>query len=124
MLSKLWSPLTILSLLLWVTNPTTLPAQPAPPAALLREAYLTLSAADHDYKGHRVEAMKEIEAAARLLKVDLRGDGKGRERQGVSDEQLRAARSLLGQARAELNGRPLKRVDKAIGQIDIALKIR
>jgi hypothetical protein len=114
----------VVSLLLWVTNPATLPAQPAPPGALLWEAYLTLSAADHDYKGHRIEAMNEIEAAARLLRVDLRGDGKGRERQGVSDEQLRAARSLLGQARAELNGRPLKRVDKAIRQIDIALKLR
>jgi hypothetical protein len=99
-------------------------AQPAGPANLLRQAYVTLSLADHDYKGHRVEAMKQIEAAAKLLRVGLHGDGRGHEKQGVSDEQLRTARNLLEQARTGLKAKPLKHVDRAINQINIALKIR
>jgi len=99
-------------------------AQQAPPANLLRQAYLTLSMADHDYKGHRVEAMKQIEAAAKLLKADIHGDGRGHEKQRVSDEQLRIARGMLEQTRPELRGKPLKHVDRAIKQINIALKIR
>lgn len=99
-------------------------AQPAPAANLLRQAYVTLSMADHDYKGHRVEAMKQIEAAAKLLRMDLRGDGKGHEKQAVSDEQLRIARGMLQQASAGLTGKPLKHVERAINQINIALKIR
>ena len=102
----------------------TVQAQAASPAKLLREAYVTLAKADHDYKGHRVEAMKQIEAAAKLLATDLRGDGKGHEKQGVSDEQLRAARGILEQARGALKGKPLKHVDRAIHQINVALKIR
>ena len=80
--------------------------------------------ANHDYKGHRVEAMKQIEAAAKLLRVDIRGDGRGHEKQGASDEQLRIARGMLEQARADLRGKALKHVDGAIKQINIALKIR
>ena len=99
-------------------------AQPASPASLLRQAYVTLSVADHDYKGHRAEAMKQIEAAAKLLNMNIHGDGKGHERQGVSDEQLRIARGMLEQARPTLSGKVLKHVDKAINQINIALKIR
>ena len=102
----------------------TLNAEPAAPANLLRQAYATLAAADHDYKGHRIEAMKQVELAAKLLHVDIRGDGKGHEKQGVSDEQLRAARAILEQARGPLSGKALKRVDRAINQIDTALKIR
>jgi hypothetical protein len=41
-------------------------AQPESPANLLRRAYYTLAIADHDYKGHRVEAMKQVEAAIYL----------------------------------------------------------
>ena len=94
------------------------------PADTLRQAYGILSVADHDYKGHRVKAMKQIEAAAKLLGVDLKGDGKSREPQGTSDEQLRAAQALLQQARAGLSGKAQKHVDEAINQISIALKIR
>jgi hypothetical protein len=80
--------------------------------------------ADHDYKGHRVKAMKQIEAAARILGVDIRGDGKGHEQQGTSDAQLRTAQGLLQQARAGLPEKALKHVDAAISQISIALTIR
>ena len=108
---------------LFVSSPSLL-AQPVPAANLLRQAYVTLSVADHDYKGHRAAAMKEVEAAAKALRVDLRGDGRGHERQGVSDEQLRLARGLLEQARAGLRGRALRHTDRAINQLNIALRIR
>jgi hypothetical protein len=101
-----------------------LQAQPVAPGDLLRQAYATLSVANHDYKGHRVLAMKQIEAAARLLSTDIRGDGKGHITQGLSDEQLRTARGMLEQARAGLAGKPLRHVNRAINQINIALRIR
>jgi len=41
-----------------------------------------------------------------------------------SDEQLGIARGLLEQARPKMNGKALRHVDKAISQINIALKIR
>ena len=99
-------------------------ARPEASADLLRQAYTTLEMADHDYKGHRVDAMKQIEAAGKELGVKIRGHGKGHEKQGVSDEQLRAAHSLLEQARPGLTGKPLKHVNKAIKQLDIALSIK
>lgn len=98
-------------------------AGPAP-GDLLIKAYGNLEMADHDYDGHRADAMKEVEAAGKELGIKVRGDGKGHEKQGVSDEQLRAARGLLEQAKGELHGKPLNHVDKAIRQINIALKIK
>src|ERR1035437_10982041 len=102
----------------------SLVAAPPPSAGLLVQAYATLGQADHDYKGHRVAAMKQIEAAAKLLGVGVRGDGKAHEKQGVSDAQLRAAQGLLQQARPGLSGKPLKHVDRALQQLSIALSIK
>jgi hypothetical protein len=99
-------------------------AAPSPAAGLLVQAYATLEQADHDYKGHRLAAMKQIEAAARLLGVNVRGDGKGHEHQGVSDAQLRSAQGLLQQARSGLSGKPLRHVNKALQQLSIALSIK
>jgi hypothetical protein len=39
----------------------------AAPAELLRHAYGELASADHDYKGHRLAAMKKLDAAGKLL---------------------------------------------------------
>jgi len=99
-------------------------AGPPPVAGLLVQAYTTLERADHDYKGHRHAAMKQIEAAAKLLGVNVRGDGRGHEKQGVSDAQLRAAQALLEQARPGLSGKPLVHVNKALRQLSIALSIK
>ena len=99
-------------------------AAPAPAAGLLVQAYSTLEQADHDYKGHRKAAMKQIEAAARLLGVSVRGKGKGHEPQGVSDAQLRSAQGLLQQAQSGLSGKPLRHVNKALQQLSIALNIK
>jgi len=94
-------------------------------AGLLRQAYGLLQLADHDYKGHRVRAMKQIEVAAQHLGVILRGDGKGHEAQAASDEQLRSAQTLLEQASLGLKaGQGLAHVKLAIAQLAIALAIR
>ena len=102
----------------------SLVAAPSPSAGLLVQAYTTLEQADHDYKGHRIAAMKQIEAAAKLLGVKVRSDGRGHEKQGVSDAQLRTAQGLLQQAQSGLSGKPLRHVNKALQQLSIALSIR
>lgn len=94
-------------------------------AGWLRQAYGLLSAADHDYQGHRVRAMKQIEVAAQNLGVTLRGDGKGHEAQATSDAQLRRAQALLVQASGGLKpGQGLAHVKLAIVQLNTALAIR
>lgn len=99
-------------------------AGPSPAGGLLIQAYTALDQADHDYKGHRVDAMKQVEAAGKLVGVRVRGDGPGHEKQGISDEQLRTAQNLLEQAKVSLRGKALKHVERAINQISIALRIR
>ena len=91
---------------------------------LLNDAYATLAQANHDYKGHRVRAMKQIEAALNVLGEKISGQGKGHEPQGTSDAQLRAAQVLLQQAGAGLTGKALKHVNEAASQISTALSIR
>ena len=99
-------------------------AQPANATVLLNDAYATLAQAKHDYKGHRVKAMKQIELALGEVGAKVSKQGKNHEPQGTSDAQLRAAQSLLEQAGHELSGKALKHVDAAISQISTALSIR
>ncbi len=88
---------------------------------LLREAYINLATANHDYRGRRMNAMKEVRAAGKTIGLDVRRDAKVVERQGISDEHLRAARAMLAEARPVLDRRGVTHVDRAIKQIDIAL---
>jgi len=39
--------------------------------SFLSQAYVALSGADHDYQGHRIRAMRQIEAAAKELGITL-----------------------------------------------------
>ena len=91
---------------------------------LLRQAYAALAVADHDYKGHRVEAMKQIQEAGKILGITIQGEGKGHEKQVVSDDQIRQAQRLLEQARPMLEGKALHHVDAAIKQLSTALSIK
>jgi hypothetical protein len=97
-------------------------------AKTLTRAYLILATGDHDYKGHRVKAMHQIEAAAKLLGVDLGGDAKDRQKQVLSDDKLRDARGLLeivlNSAEVKAQPRISKHIAEAIDQIDAALSIR
>jgi hypothetical protein len=91
---------------------------------LLDQAYGLMRTADHDYKGHRARAMRQVEDAARDLGSRLSGDGRDHENQGASDEQLRNAQSLLQQSLGGLAGRPLHHVEEAIKQLGIALTVK
>jgi len=94
----------------------------------LTRAYLILATGDHDYKGHRVRALREIVFAGKQLGVDLGGDGKDRQAQVLSDDKLREARGLLETVlgAAEVKGQPhiSKHITEAINQINDALAIR
>lgn len=93
----------------------------------LTHAYHLLKKADHDYDGHREKAMEQVRSAAADLGLDLGGDLDDHERQWHSDEQMKEARRLLRDARDKLEdhdrNRVADRVDKAINEIDDALKV-
>ena len=99
-----------------------------PEVQQLQGAYHILEVADHDYKGHRKAAMREIERACKLMGAEPRGDGKGKEPQGTSDAQLRAAQSMLQSARATASSEHLAQVvghiDGAIREISVALHVK
>lgn len=110
------------------TGPNQLQTVAFPEAQTLTGAYLILATGDHDYKGHRVKAMHQIEAAAKLLGMDLVGEAKDRQKQVLSDDKLREARGMLetvlGAAEVRSQPRISKHVSEAINQIDVALSIR
>jgi hypothetical protein len=99
-----------------------------PEADMLRRAYAILATGDHDYKGHRVAAMREVKKAAELLGFDLGGDDKNKERQRLSDDKMREARDLLdhvlGAAEVKDQEKIAKHISKAIREIDGALAVR
>jgi hypothetical protein len=100
------------------------PAYPPATPALLSQAYAALSVADHDYKGHRVRAMHQVERAAKELGFSLAGNGHGHEQQVASDDQLHTAQGLLQQAVTGLPPKAQEHVQKAIEEISIALSIK
>jgi hypothetical protein len=97
-------------------------------AGMLQNAYLILATGNHDYKGHRVKAMNQIETAAKLLGMTLSGDAKDKQPQPLSDAKLREAQGLLqnvlGAAEVKNEKRVAKHITNAINQINIALSIR
>jgi len=99
-------------------------AQPANTTTLLDDAYATLAQAKHDYHGHRVRAMKQIELALGEAGAKVSGHGHNREPQGTSDAQLKAAEALLQEASPGLSGRALQHVKVALLQIQTALSVR
>jgi hypothetical protein len=96
----------------------------APSGGPLEEAFLLLSRADRDYKGHRAQAAHEVKTAARLLGQRLAGAREAGENQGTSDANLRQAQSLLSQAAGNLSGAPLQHVQSAIQHLTLALNTR
>lgn len=96
-------------------------------AEMLHRAYRIVASSDRDYHGHRGEAMHQIEKAAELLGMDLKGDEKDREKQSLSDDQLRDARELLQKVRNASEVKDQNRItdhlDAAIKEIDAALRV-
>jgi hypothetical protein len=103
---------------------TSVHAQSTASITLLDDAYATLAQGNHDYKGHRVRAMKQIDAALGEIGAKVSGKGRNHEPQGTSDAQMRAAESLLQEARPGLSGKALKHVENAIAQINDGLAIK
>ena len=91
---------------------------------LLDDAYATQSQGNHDYQGHRVLAMKQIDKAIRELGGRISGHGHGHEPQGTSDAQLAAARDLIQQACPGLSKKSLRHANMALQQINVALTIK
>ncbi len=105
---------------------------------LQKTAHL-LSKANHDYKGHRAAAVKEIHHAVRHLKSEaklrgVKGAGKdytGPEPQPVSDAQLKKAMADLktihskisGLGVTEHRGKAAGHVTSAVSELDTALKV-
>jgi len=98
------------------------------PPDLLIAAYGNLANANHDYDGHRVAAMKQIEGAAKVLGIDLHGSNKVHERQAESDAQMHEAKRMLEQARRDFAERDRKKIEEhlshAIHEINVALNIK
>jgi hypothetical protein len=94
----------------------------------LTQAYADLAVGNHDYKGHRVKALKEVETACHILGLSIQGDGKAHQQQRTSDERLREAQSLLKDvyAMAEQSHQHgvMNHVDAALKQIAICLTIK
>jgi hypothetical protein len=97
-------------------------------ARMLRDAYIILARGDHDYNGHRVNAMQRVRDAADLLGLDLSGDLNAREPQPLSDEKMREAKGLilqvLGAAEVKDQKRVAKHLNEAVHQINQALGIK
>ena len=97
-------------------------------ADVLRRAYRILATGDHDYRCHRVKAMHAVEAAGKLLDMDLGGDLKDRTPQPLSDDKLREAQGLinevLGAAEVKDQRRVTRHLKEAVNQIQTALSDR
>lgn len=103
----------------------------------LRAARALLEKADHDYKGHRAKAVKEITAAIHDLQPPPPATGKGKanhakgqqnktgggnnEPQAVSDAQLKQAMEQLAKVATQLASAQGDGPTKATGAIKIAI---
>jgi hypothetical protein len=94
----------------------------------LTQAYSTLASADHDYKGHRAKAMQAIKKAARLMGQKIGGDGKVKEQQTLSDDQLKGVQASLQKVRGTVGGhnsqRVVEHINTAIHELTTALSIK
>jgi hypothetical protein len=98
------------------------------PREELAHAYVLLKLAKHDYAGHRAAALRELEVAGHDLGLDLQGRGSEHERQLQSDELVAQSGRMLHELRGRLEARDRDRaaahVDRAIHEIDEALRVK
>lgn len=88
-------------------------------ATMLRQSYGILSKSKEDFQGHRVQAMKAVQAAAKTLHVSLRGVSQQQAPAAAPDIRLRQAQGMLQQVQISVAGRNQQRVAM---QIDVALQ--
>jgi hypothetical protein len=118
MLSRLLPSLFACALaLLLLSSPTVAAPEKKPPSPYamqiheLHHVKILLEKADHDYKGHRAEAAKQVTAAIHALQagyahVKHPGEGGkgGGEPQALSDAQLREAIDKVKKIQTQLSG--------------------
>jgi hypothetical protein len=109
-----------------VTNVTTSSFSAAPAVATgpLTQAYYILAVADRRYRGHRIQAMNQIAAAAKELGVTLQGNGVGKEQRVTSDQQLITVQHLLQQVEPGLPPKAKAHVDKALEALSAAMNVK
>lgn len=107
----------------------------------LHQVKLLLERANHDYKGHRAAAVREITKAIHTLQAGTAPNktatshphGKGHEPQALSDAQLRGAIQALATVSQQLHAaaskntraaKATKEVQLAMKQLTLALKVR
>jgi hypothetical protein len=105
-------------------------------APIIRDLHavkVLLESADHDYKGHRAAAVREIHAAIKHLGGHERGKGPAgnNEPQALSDAQLKTAMQSLATTGTQLSTVPHPRaaaaanaLGAAVKELEIALTIR
>jgi hypothetical protein len=98
------------------------------PREEVAHAHRLIKFANGDYNGHRAIALRELQEAGKSLHLELGGEVDMHEKQWKSDKQLEEARRLLREARNKLEKEDRERVaarlDKAIEEIDTALRVR
>jgi hypothetical protein len=96
--------------------------------ASLERIYQILTMGNHDYKGHRVRAMRAIARATKALGGNISGDGHTKENQSASDALLHQAQTLLEQVANSFSTSDPKNVSKdlneAVQQLSTALSIK
>jgi pyruvate/2-oxoglutarate dehydrogenase complex dihydrolipoamide acyltransferase (E2) component len=111
-------------------NPTANRMSATAAGQSLASAYMLLANADHDYNGHRVQAMESIRKAAKRLKISLQGKGNGgNQPQADSDAKLLRAQQILQQVQGSIGGsrrgaKVRQHVNEAIQHITTALQTR
>jgi hypothetical protein len=92
----------------------------------LRQAYVYLEAGNHDYKGHRVRALRAVGSACNVLGFKAKGDGRNHEVQTFSDNLLASARQRLTyvepQAQALGQNQVVGLIQQAIQEIELAME--
>jgi hypothetical protein len=96
------------------------------PDALVQSAYENLRSADHDYGGHRINAMIRLRGFAKNHSIEIpeTQDGSAGEQQGNSDQQLETALSQLQQVANISSLGKAPNLVAAIQEIQDALKLR
>ncbi len=69
------------------------PAVKVQEVSVLKNAYILMAMGDHDYDGHRVKAMHQVEEAIKKLDHSIMKDGSKGQKVVATDDEIKAARA-------------------------------
>ncbi len=64
-------------------------------AMVLKEAFILMAMANHDYQGHRAKAMRQVEAAVRILDASIMHHGTNGQKVVAHQQDIEAARTAF-----------------------------